>query len=97
MQNELALERPDLAIQLSAINEIGYDSGLSGMADLGDLPLFQDSESEGVQDAWSASFRDVVILNSVNEPVGVFNLTTHSLAVPANYETLKTMLIESAE
>ena len=42
-------------------------------------------------------FRDVVILNSDNEQVGVFNLTTHSLAVSENYEELKSLLLASSE
>jgi hypothetical protein len=36
-------------------------------------------------------------LNSDNEPVGVFNLTTHSLGVEDNYNELKALLISSAE
>jgi hypothetical protein len=36
-------------------------------------------------------------LNTDNEQVGVFNLTTHSLAVSDNYEELKALLIASAE
>ena len=97
MQSELADEHPDLSIQLSAINEIGHDSGLETMADLGDLPLLQDTEEEAVWDDWDVTFRDVVILNQDNEAVGVFNLTTHSLAVEENYEDLKALLITSAE
>ncbi len=97
MQGELASEYPGLSIQLLAINEIGHDSGLSGMADRGDLPLLQDTPSEEVWDDWDVTFRDVVILNASNEQVGVFNLTTHSLGDPANYADLKALLIASAE
>jgi len=97
MQAELAAEHPGLSIQLLAINEIGHDSGLSGMADRGDLPLLQDTPDEAVWDDWDVTFRDVVILNTSNEKVGVFNLTTHSLAVAENYADLKALLIASAE
>ena len=96
MQEELAAEYPELAIQVLAINEIGF-SGLSGMSDRGDLPLLQDVAEESVWSDWDVTFRDVVILDSNNEKVGEFNLTTHSLAVPENYAELKALLIASAE
>ena len=67
------------------------------MSDRGDLSLLQDTSDEAVWDDWDVTFRDVVILDANNEKVGVFNLTTDSLAVPANYEALKALLIASAE
>ena len=97
MQDELAIEEPGLGIQLLAVNESGFDSGLGIMSGLGDLPLLQDTDEETVWDDWDVTFRDVVILNSDNEQVGVFNLTTHSLAVSDNYEELKALLIATAE
>ncbi len=97
MQNELADEEPGLGIQLLAINESGFDSGLGTMSALGDLPLLQDTDEAMVWDEWDVTFRDVVILNSDNEQVGVFNLTVNSLADADNYEELKALLIASAE
>ena len=97
MQNELADEEPGLGIQLLAINESGFDSGLGTKSALGDLPLLQDTDEETVWDDWDVTFRDVVILNSDNEQVGVFNLTTHNLSDAANYEELKALLIAAAE
>ena len=97
MQNELAIEEPGLAIQLLAINEDGFDSGLDTMSGEGDLPLLQDTDEASVWDDWDVTFRDVVILNSDNEQVGVFNLTTHNLSDAANYEELKALLIAAAE
>jgi hypothetical protein len=97
MQNELAIEEPGLAIQLLAINEDGFDSGLDTMSGEGDLPLLQDTDEASVWDDWDVTFRDVVILNSANEQVAVYNLTTHSLGVEDNYNELKALLIASAE
>jgi hypothetical protein len=97
MQAELAVEAPGAAIQLAAINEIGHDGGLATMSDLGDLPLLQDTDEETVWDDWDVTFRDVVILNSDNEPVAVYNLTEHNLGDDDNYEELKALLIASAE
>ena len=97
MQNELAIEEPGLGIQLLAINESGHESGLGTMSGLGDLPLLQDTDEETVWDDWDVTFRDVVILNSDNEQVGVFNLTAHDLADMDNYLELKALLIASSE
>ena len=97
MQQELSDTHPELAIQLLAVNEIGYHSGLDTMAALGNLPLLQDTPEAGVWDAWGAGFRDVVILNAANEQVASFNLTTHSLAEPENFAALKSLLVYSAE
>ena len=97
MQQELSETHPELAIQVLAVNEIGYHSGLDTMSALGDLPLLQDTPEAGVWDAWGASFRDVVILNAANEQEASFNLTTHSLAEPANFAALKSLLVDLAE
>ncbi len=97
MQQELSDTHPDLSIQLLAVNEIGYSSGLDTMSAMGDLPVLQDTVESGVWDAWGAGFRDVVILNAENEQVASFNLTTHSLAEPDNFASLKSLLVYSAE
>ena len=67
------------------------------MSAMGDLPLLQDTPEAGVRDAWGAGVRDVVILNAANEQVASFNLTTHNLAEPDNFASLKSLLIELAE
>lgn len=43
--------------------------------------------------AWQVTFRDVVILDTENRPVGVYNLTVHDLGDPASYAELKQLLI----
>ena len=97
MQDEINAEYPELNIQLLAIGRTGGDSGLSGMADSGDLPLFVDNDVENVWDDWGVTLRDVVILNEHNQQVAVFNLSTFSLSTPENYATLKALLIDTAD
>ena len=94
MQSELVSEGHE--IQILAINEIGF-SGLSGMADRGDLPLLQDTEDENVWHEWDVTYRDVVILDRNNQKVGVWNLTTDSLSVASNYDALKALFVLAAE
>jgi hypothetical protein len=42
------------------------------------------------------TWRDVVILDAQNRRVGVYNLTQHNLQTPANYDSLKAMILEEA-
>jgi hypothetical protein len=79
-----------------AVNQEGHESGCEGMSELGDIPLLQDTEEENVWDSWDVTYRDVLILNSENERVAVYNLTTYSLSVEENYETLRGLLTSTA-
>ena len=97
MQAELEVERPDLVIHLLAVNEIGHDSGIPDMAAEGALPILQDDTVALVWDNWDATWRDVFVLDGENETDTVYNLTDHDLSDPANYETLKALLIGLAE
>ena len=75
------------------------------------LPLLQDTEEQDVWvTGWAVTYRDVVILDSNNVLVGVFNLTTNNLGSSdltqdfdgdgtldsTNYEYLKSLLLSAA-
>ena len=62
------------------------------MADLGDIPLLQDTVEETVWGNWGVQYRDVVILDGEGREVDVYNLTDNNLADPDKYATLKSML-----
>ena len=72
-----------------------FESAAGTMAALGDIALLQDTVDEDVVGTWAPTYRDVVILDSNNEFVEAFNLTSHSLAVQNNYDTLKQKLIDA--
>lgn len=103
MQAELATSRPDLAIQLLAVNENGRASGNAGMVAGRSLPLLQDldTNNNGLSDVWTESwdvtYRDVVIVNAENQSLGAVNLTVYNLADAANYSALREILIDTAE
>jgi hypothetical protein len=97
MQSEFADDFPELSIQILAVNESGHESGCDGMSALGDIPLLQDTEVDAVWDSWDVTYRDVIILDELNEKVAVFNLTTYSLSVEENYSTLRALLTTTAE
>ncbi len=101
MQKELESERPDLDIQILAINEDGFgppdhqdDVELATTAY--DTPLLQDTADVDAWGSWNVSYRDVIVLDAENRKVGVFNLTNSSLADTLNYQALKDMLIAAA-
>ncbi len=102
IQDELALERPDLAIQLLGVNKVDLDGGNQQIIDEGSrLPWLQDVDldADGVSDAWAAwavSYRDVVIVDGTNWPVAVFNVTDYDLGEEANFTALKQLLVNTA-
>ena len=46
--------------------------------------------------AWDVTERDVVVLDEENKVATVYNLTQHDLADPVNYDTLKSILRNTA-
>ena len=56
------------------------------------LPWLQDTVADDTWTKWGVTYRDVRILNSRNELVGVFNLTQHDLANEAKRISLKQLL-----
>ena len=101
MQKELEADYPSLDIQLIGVNKVGQEAGNESATEGRDIPLLQDIDAndDGDSDVWSdwnVEWRDVVILNANNMKVGAYNLTIHNLAYPANYATLKQMLIDAA-
>jgi len=92
MQTELA----GTGIRILGVNQHYAVSGNVQNCEGRDLPWLQESQTTGAQDSWEAEYRDVVVLDADNVPVAVYNLTAHDLAVPANYDELKALLLSHA-
>jgi hypothetical protein len=41
-------------------------------------------------------YRDVIVLDAENRAVAVYNLTSHDLGRPSNFEELRNILIQAA-
>jgi hypothetical protein len=95
MMNELSSEHPG-AVQLMAVNQVGHESSTDTMADLGDIPLLQDTAETDAWTTWNVEYRDVVIVNTEGKQVEAYNLTTYDLSNPDNYATLKDKLRTAA-
>ncbi len=96
MQGELDDELPELPISLLGVNGAGYESAVATMIEGRVIPLLQDTAEADVWGDWQVVYRDVIILDRDNAPIGVFNLTENDLSNMADYTALKTMLIDAA-
>lgn len=83
-------------MELLAVNQVGYESGMEEMSAVGTLPILQDTSTANVWTSWAVTWRDVVVLDGDGRKALVFNLTTYNLADPDNYATLEQRLVEIA-
>jgi hypothetical protein len=96
MQYEFNADFPELGIKLLGVNGADFEAGVPQMVNGRFIPLLQDTAEADVWTAWGVEYRDVIILDRENVPVGVFNLTAHDLSQMGEYEALKGMLIDAA-
>ena len=101
MQNDLDASRPQLNVHILGVNAAGLASGNAFITSGRDIPWLQDLDLNGdgwsdVWRSWNVTYRDVVILDAENARVGTFNLTTHDLRIPENYNTLRQMFVDAA-
>lgn len=103
MQQELT---PELlptgarAIHIFGVNEPGQESGNEAVCRNRTTPWLQDTAGANGQKVWAEkwrpTYRDVVILDENNVKIAAYNLTVHDLSRAANFDTLKTLLIDAA-
>ncbi|MCC6557717.1 MAG: hypothetical protein IT372_32600 [Polyangiaceae bacterium] len=96
MQNELDAEGFEGKIEILGVNGAGYEAASFMMYAGRELPWLEDTEAASVWTSWAVTYRDVVILDGENRPIGVYNLTEHNLTDPANFSTLKGLLMDAA-
>ena len=96
MQDELAAEGLPMPVQILGVNAAGLESGNDAMCSGRHIPWLQDTVSEDVWKSWNVTYRDVVILDAQNARVAIYNLTSHDLSNPANYDALKSKLRDLA-
>jgi hypothetical protein len=99
LQTELAVEYPDLGIQILGVNAIGHESDNADMCEGRDLPWLQDTVELNVwDDVWGVNYRDVYILDAENVLFTVYNVnpSEHNLSDPVHYAGLRAVLLEAA-
>jgi hypothetical protein len=96
MQAELDAERPDLQIELHGVNATGHESNNAAACQGKSLPWLQDDATRNVWSAWGVTYRDVIVLDDLNQLVTTYNLTVENLGIAENYAELKALLIAAA-
>ncbi len=96
MQGELEADYPGLDIQILGINGIGLEVANPVVTNGRDIPWLQDVAGVDVWSSWNVAYRDVVILDGYNQVFAVYNLTSNSLAVPANFDALLQLFVDAA-
>jgi len=95
MQQEINAASPATPVQILGVNEAGQESGNAAMCEGRSLPWLQDTAEAQVWARWAITYRDVVILDRENRRMTAFNVTEHNLAIPAKYDSLKTLLLDA--
>lgn len=96
MQAEIDATASPKEMHILGLNEVGHESGNEGMCEGRSLPWLQDTAEQDAWGDWGVTYRDVVILDAQNVPRAVYNLTTYDLADSANYDSLRTLLVQIA-
>jgi hypothetical protein len=97
MQKELDALKANPGISILGVNQIGQESENALACDGKDIPWLQETMTGLVWIPWQVVWRDVVILDGQNRRQATFNLTSHDLGIAANYDSLRTLLLEAAE
>jgi hypothetical protein len=96
MQNELNGMNLAREVQILGVNEEGFEAGNASISSGRDVPWLQDESPWNVWDVWAPGYRDVIVLDEDNVEITAFNLTSLSLAVPANYDALLDIFVDAA-
>lgn len=84
-----------LPVDILGVNETGFSPDTS-MFSFKVQSWLRDTASANVQTSWGAFYRDVVILDPLNNKIESYNLITYPLTTEANRTTLKNKLIAAA-
>jgi hypothetical protein len=93
---DLKASQPDLNIEIVGINLAGDEGSIGQITEITTFPWLQDTVQQNVQTRWQCLKDDLVILNSFNTRMTVFNLGLHDLQSPINREALKQMFLQTA-
>ena len=96
MQKEIETEAWPTTVQIHGINAAGRESGNATICNGRTTPWLQDTSAAQVYQKWNVTYRDVIIVNELNQPVATYNLTSNNLGIPANYSALKALLQQAA-
>lgn len=88
--------QPVINVEILGINRSDDSANNSSFLEDVSLVWLQDTAAQSVWNRWSATYRDVFILDSRNQVYAVFNLTQHDLGDPQNREQIKSLFLDAA-
>ena len=97
MQAEIDALHPAKTVRILGVNAVGQDSDNALMCSGRVLPWLQDTAQQNVWGSWNVTWRDVFVLDAQNRVLRIYNLTQYDLAITANYDTLKSILLNAAK
>jgi hypothetical protein len=87
---------PPISVAILGVNAPDAAAGVPDMVSGRTIPLLQDEDAVDAAGLWDVTPRDVVVLDPSGRAYAVYNLTANDLSVPANYATLKQLLLDAA-
>ncbi|MEI8255804.1 MAG: hypothetical protein WCJ30_09040 [Deltaproteobacteria bacterium] len=96
MQTEINGITTRVPIRIFGVNQVGLEVGNATFTAGRSIPWLQEGTALDVWTLWGVTYRDVVILDTRNYRVDVYNLTANDLAIPANYAALRDLLLSHA-
>ena len=97
MRRELLEERPDLDVVFHGVNETPEAASIELVFEEGSFAVLQDDETASVWNRWGADWRDVTLLDPLNEAVYTYNTAVYPLDDPDVYAAVKAAVIAVAE
>jgi hypothetical protein len=95
LQDEILAANPASKVRVIGVNQTGQEAW-NAVAVEGNLaPWLQDADN-AVWGSWEAAWRDVVVLDTENRKVAVFNLFEHDLSNRDDYAALRALLLAAA-
>ncbi len=92
----MVTDDPAFRIAGHGVNAVGHESGNAAICAGRTLAWLQDQPAADVWGDWAVTQRDCVILDPFGRVFAIYNLTIHSLSVPANYAELKALFLAAA-
>jgi hypothetical protein len=97
LQRVLSREQHAMRVQILGVNDSTQWNENGNLPSNVTLPWLQDTQVDDVWGLWRVTWRDVWVLDDSNRTIAVYNLTVHSLATPANFDSLLHLLRDAAE
>jgi hypothetical protein len=95
LQKEIDAMKAAGDVHILGVNQVDQESANTLLCEGRDIPWLQETIDSQVWIPWDVVYRDVIILNGDNERAAVFNLTVHDLSVAANYDSLRSLLLDT--